>query len=699
MGLDIIARALAGSARADAATALARSVPIGRFTELPTISVDASYSAVVTSGYSQAGSGAGRYVADALATPALAAAHPRACKASANGRYFRLLPDDAGAIRVEAMRDGADSDDTAANLAAGRYAHAIGCKRVAHSPRLWTINANKDYATGYPGTDGDYTTYPPGIYAVPNGATFKAAGTSPAGGGNRGYDYRGMFLDSGAAGVVTSAIAAGDTAIHVTTASAFATGEWVLFRFGDVPADPPETYNHGLARVTSVDSVGGTVTLDRAMPRPFTSGELSVAVNNKSVRRIAPMIGIDFGDIVFDDSVTDALSGVVLKYSEGCRFGTVGGRNIGAGSFIAQFAYNWHVEKIYNFNCPSTSADTGNIARFSEARGTVGSIVSHDCDGTIVVEAASIVKIGYVEDDNRKGARTLFQMNGRSHIDVERVTLLGLGGQTLVDPQDNSQFTAKHVQVRTSAMPAYLGKMGKHISETLTLEIAGAVPEVYRTAEGYWIEKRVQLRNGMADTLIVAPANTLLVESRIYASSGVTAGLNWLNVGRQGGAANTLASSIVPGSWRASSNWSVCDAFNLGRNLPIFLYVDTAAAGGAVPDLSGQFLICRFRVIPETSGADVAVTSSDALSAANQHFGSATWDPPSVASGARTSTTVSVAGCHVGDFVEATFANDLQGMLLSAQVLSDNNVTVTLTNPTGAAINLASGTVRARVRR
>ncbi len=73
---------------------------------------------------------------------------------------------------------------------------------------------------------------------------------------------------------------------------------------------------------------------------------------------------------------------------------------------------------------------------------------------------------------------------------------------------------------------------------------------------------------------------------------------------------------------------------------------------------------------------------------------SATWDPGSIAVGAKTSTTVTVAGAALGDFVLASFSLDIQELLLSASVSAANTVEVVLGNLTSAAVDLASGTLK-----
>lgn len=76
---------------------------------------------------------------------------------------------------------------------------------------------------------------------------------------------------------------------------------------------------------------------------------------------------------------------------------------------------------------------------------------------------------------------------------------------------------------------------------------------------------------------------------------------------------------------------------------------------------------------------------------------SKTWDPPSTASGTSSSTTVTVTGATLGNFVEVSFSNDLQGMTLVGYVSAANTVTAVLSNLTGGTLDLASGTLKARV--
>jgi len=77
--------------------------------------------------------------------------------------------------------------------------------------------------------------------------------------------------------------------------------------------------------------------------------------------------------------------------------------------------------------------------------------------------------------------------------------------------------------------------------------------------------------------------------------------------------------------------------------------------------------------------------------------GSATYDPASLVDGAGVTTTVTVTGAVVGDIARASFSNDLQGILLTAWVSAADTVSVRFQNETTGTIDLASGTLRARV--
>ena len=77
--------------------------------------------------------------------------------------------------------------------------------------------------------------------------------------------------------------------------------------------------------------------------------------------------------------------------------------------------------------------------------------------------------------------------------------------------------------------------------------------------------------------------------------------------------------------------------------------------------------------------------------------GSATFDCPSLADGAGTTTTITVTGAAVGDFCMVSVGGDYAGMSITSQVSAANTVQVRVQNESGGVLDPASVTLRARV--
>lgn len=103
---------------------------------------------------------------------------------------------------------------------------------------------------------------------------------------------------------------------------------------------------------------------------------------------------------------------------------------------------------------------------------------------------------------------------------------------------------------------------------------------------------------------------------------------------------------------------------------------------------------------PVTHGiykASIAVLRAQ-LNAQSPHLmNSVTWDPPSLATGVQTTTTVTVTGAVLGAPVCVGFSLSLQGMQLTGYVSAANTVTVVLQNGTGGTVDLGSGILRTDV--
>jgi hypothetical protein len=123
--------------------------------------------------------------------------------------------------------------------------------------------------------------------------------------------------------------------------------------------------------------------------------------------------------------------------------------------------------------------------------------------------------------------------------------------------------------------------------------------------------------------------------------------------------------------------------------------------------MAGTQINGRPMFIPRSDGIDYQTTVQvnkivDDLeklrASAGGLFGSATFDPANLVDGAGATTTVTVTGAVLGDFVTGvSFSNDLQGITVSAYVSSANTVSVRFQNESGGALDLASGTLRVRV--
>ena len=77
--------------------------------------------------------------------------------------------------------------------------------------------------------------------------------------------------------------------------------------------------------------------------------------------------------------------------------------------------------------------------------------------------------------------------------------------------------------------------------------------------------------------------------------------------------------------------------------------------------------------------------------------GSATWNPGSIAAGNEEAKNVTVTGAALGDFCMVSFSLDVADLVLSGEVTASNTVTAVLANNTGGAVDLGSGTLRAKV--
>lgn len=77
--------------------------------------------------------------------------------------------------------------------------------------------------------------------------------------------------------------------------------------------------------------------------------------------------------------------------------------------------------------------------------------------------------------------------------------------------------------------------------------------------------------------------------------------------------------------------------------------------------------------------------------------GSATFNAGSLADGAGETTTVTVTGAALGDFVLVSLGVDLAGITVTGYVSAADTVSVRVQNESGGTLDLASTTLRVRV--
>lgn len=77
--------------------------------------------------------------------------------------------------------------------------------------------------------------------------------------------------------------------------------------------------------------------------------------------------------------------------------------------------------------------------------------------------------------------------------------------------------------------------------------------------------------------------------------------------------------------------------------------------------------------------------------------GTVTYDPPSLADGAGTTTTITVTGAALGDMAQASFSVATSGITITAWVSAANTVSVRFQNESGGVLDIASGTLKAWV--
>jgi hypothetical protein len=183
--------------------------------------------------------------------------------------------------------------------------------------------------------------------------------------------------------------------------------------------------------------------------------------------------------------------------------------------------------------------------------------------------------------------------------------------------------------------------------------------------------------------LVVASAANFVAGDAITGSSSgatatvvaVSASLNHLYIGRTRSGNFTPTETITGTPSGATTTVTTAEAFVQARKM-------------TVDDVTSLRLLNN----DDFRNNVQSLTSITGYATGSSLVGSATYDPPNLIDGAGDTTTVTVTGAAVGDYAEASFSNDLQGIALSAWVSAANTVSVRFQNETASAILEGSAT-------
>lgn len=526
------------------------------------------------------------------------------------------------------------------------------------------------------------------------------------------YDRKDAVVGPMAAGANTFNIGA-------TAAANYAVGDKVIWRLGDVPFNPPETYNWKFARVTAVDAVAGTVTLDRHLIEAWDG----TGNYNCHLCKIQNSEGSVFGDFAFEPNTipdTHLGGGVTLQTQDNIRIRSL--RCRGTQALAMQYCENVEVGAVAAQDYLLSGLNQGVVVRMAESRAIRIALLTAENMGrhALVAEAGSEVTVGTLRNHNTVEAATgpgmaVITANGKSTVHVEKLLLTGLGGNQAFSAQNGSRVTFGEV-ITNTATPIWLLPTPGINCQRLSMTIDG-VEERYEADKFVMWERIIWLNDGMSLTLDV-PVNGGIVTECMVTFGGTTsarpvqADFTNLNFGRTGGSANQV--SLIP-AVADGLPVSMLTAYNggaFGSYAGVYQWAQRAQrprvaivtpASGRSLNGSGKYVHVRMKVHPNVLAAQLDMGTAPYLMDAGlwEPEASKSHDFGSIAAGATVSTTLTVTGAALGDFVsELSFAAAVaDGLEFRGEVTAANTVTIKIKNPTAAAIAGPNTTVSARVSR
>lgn len=657
---------------------------------------------VQTSGRDAIGLAPWRYVCDSLATSALLATHPRFVARSSNGRYWRAVPE-AGRVAVEvggARGDGL-TDDGPAIRATFAYVAAIGARGVSFGAPRYRIDK-------IPPSEATVQGNPP-IQLVRQGdpaEDFGGATLVRQGAG------RGIVFAPGQVGPVVELLLAADVVAgsnEVTlvpgAGASLAVGDTVVWQLGELPYDTAETLNWSFAAVIAI--TGDVVRLDRPIPQGCVLSGVTGA--NKRLLKLQPLRDWTIRDAVMAGPAED---GVSISFAERVRVERIGGRNLGAGTVVAQYCDGLTIEDCWQDGCLLSQASYGYAFNFAECRNTLLMRPrARATKGLINAEAGAQLTVigGQFENSVVDGSNqplgtqvTVFSVQGRSSLTVHDLTITGYGGYRLAElgngigAYDGVATFSGTLRLNHPTSPYSIPL--NCLTGTLDITIAG-VREIYNFERLRHWRKRFVLRDGEY-RYAFGPAG-LLARARAYVTPGVTLGagqqLNGLWVGRMGDNGNNIADGptreLDPGKdvniptyagAVAGIQWGL-------RNQPLALLCVTNPNAGL--NAANEFV--EFEGwFAEQPDLDVAL-SEDAVRTAGSEADPLealfpAYDLPAIAGGASVALTLAIPDMLASDFIDSVrFVGGFAGLELRSVEPQVGSVRLVIANPGTATIDRA----------
>lgn len=711
MAMDLIARAVAASARNEAAQALSRSAALDLFTNLPARTIDATVTAISSGGHSAAGKGGGLYVSDALATAGLANAHPRFCKASANGRHFRLVGDHVTVEQAGAMGDG--GNDQPAIQAAIDYAIAVGIRKVMFAKAQYTLWTPVYQAVVWPARPKGHPILVTGadhleLEGVAGKTTLLQKGhlggnilteTQPDGSGGQ---WRGSFIRVGGTNQQMTSLTLRNLILDGTIPYDIGTGNTLA----DLTHKGIQCNNEELTNLYVYDCEmhrfrGETFYLGGTKPDYCYVENLTMRDSAQCLWNAASLSKVVAVNLDCENSYQ------ALEIISGKGHTYIGGRfaNSSASSIIGNQIFGgglpyWYPQRDttkpptwltflgtrfewYNV-LPIASWTRGNIVCVDTSV-----YIGDSCDRDIDLD------VEYWCDKNN-GAAALTMFGPATATDQ-------VPGAPAGTYYTKAQGVHIRVNVRRTANAIANNRRADGIiftggmidNDSCTFSVSGDV------------------RNSWKVSAPVAGFKLPLVTIPDVVSSYSPLGGDSIAV--TAGATTTMAvkapcSMLGPNAAGTSTvQISTTHGYTTGQRVILYKWDNDVAriirlpANGTGLGLAQDRYLYRYGDCIELEYCHVANKWFEVRYQTSQQLtyaGSTTYDAPSIASGTQTTTPVTVTGAAPGDYVDSiSLGLDAAGLQLSGYVSAANTVMVVLKNDTGAAVNLASTALSVEVRR